>query len=74
MVNEGATINNVWPSGADFATAWTPMDPPPPGRLSTKTCAPITSPMRCPTMRPTVSTPLPGEEATMSRTGRAGYC
>src|SRR5688572_21219207 len=62
----------VWPSGAAFATMSAPIVPPAPPRLSTSTCWPIDSPMRCATSRATTSVVPPAGKGTTIRSGRAG--
>src|SRR4051812_13248866 len=49
------------------------MRPPPPARLSMTIGDLSDSLMLCPTMRATMSTPLPGVDATIMRMGRVGY-
>ena len=55
----------------------TPSVPPAPARLSTTIVTPSASLIRCPMIRATMSTPLPGEEETIKRTcliGKSWEC
>jgi len=72
IVSDGAVMRSVYPSGREFAAICTPIVPPAPARLSATICTPSPSLMRCATNLATISTPLPGEEATIKRMGRVG--
>jgi hypothetical protein len=54
------TTAKVWPSGADFASASTPMVPLAPGLLSMRTGCPSASASFCPTRRAVTSVKPPG--------------
>ena len=60
MTIAGSIRTSVYPSGADFAVASTPMMPPAPGRLSATTGWPSCSDKRWPSVRPMKSTTPPG--------------
>ena len=66
------TANRVWPSGSAFATSSAPRTPAAPGLFSTTKELPTCSVSFCARKRVTVSTPPPGANGTMMRTGRVG--
>jgi hypothetical protein len=65
---------SVYPSAGERATASVAMVLPAPGRFSTMTACPRSSPIRSPTARVTRSGVLPGGKPTTIFTGLAGNC
>src|SRR5258706_1086296 len=63
----------VYPSGADFAIAARPTEPPAPVRFSMMIGCPSAALISAPTMRLVTSGPLPGPQGTMKRIGLIGY-
>src|SRR6266404_2861871 len=62
----------VWPSGALFASASTPVSPPAPARTSTTTCCPSSALSALAKARPNKSAAPPAANGTISRIGRFG--
>src|SRR5437870_11589946 len=65
--------NSVYPSGGALATAAAPIDPAAPGRLSTTTGCPSSSPRAGASVRAMMSVAPPGAKPTTSRIGFVGY-
>ena len=65
------TISQVWPSGADLATALAPIEPEPPARFSTMTVAPSRCCRPGWTRREIASTEPPGGNGATSLIGPA---
>jgi len=65
-------MSNVYPSGAERATASMPISVLAPARFSTTTCCPRVSDSFGDTIRAVVSVPPPGDDGTISRTMREG--
>ena len=65
-------IISVWPSGAAFAAASEPIEPPAPGRLSISTDCARPSESFCARARARISVEPPGGKGTIRRIGREG--